>query len=331
MGKKRKKIPSSQNAGRVTKTTAPAGSVQIVQQAERLWRSGRKQHAKALLNQLLQNNPKDVHGLHLSAVFTAESGDPQRALDILEKTIKLNQRDPNLWLTYGKILILLELFEKAEAAFGKALKRQPNFPQANNGLGMALSGQERHEEAVKCYRTAIKQDERFALAYSNLGAALLDMDKPEEAINPLKKAIEIEPKDSSAYTNLGKTLIKIGDLDAAISRLSKAKEISPDDTETNMALAFAYIRKKSHLDAVTYLRISNDLLKKSGRYRERDLRGVAFGLADTLHCLEKYDEAFAEYERGNAILKHSFDREAQSPPFLSSAFQGRARQFLNRS
>ncbi len=340
MGKKSKRIPSKSQQGQAVATANTPDSLRLVQQAEKLWRSGRRQQAQVLLGNLLKSNPKDVHGLHLSAIFAAESGDPERALTILEEAITLNQRDPSIRLTFGNILNAVGLFEKAEEAFRKALKRQPNFPQANNGLGMALSGQKRHREAVKYYEMAIRQSSGFVFAYSNLGAALLEAGDSKEAVKILQNAVDLEPGNSVSQKNLGTALMQIGDAKSAMHHFQQAIKNDPADLEASKNLAIVALKsgrlEESELALQRILSkeptykdarlLYGDVLFEKGHYEAsvEQYRSLGTNDADMTLGHIKIGKAYSHLGRFTDAAE-SYKQALEIDPALSAALTGLAR------
>src|SRR6202030_4083547 len=63
--------------------------------------------------------------------------------------------------------------DEAMASYARTLAIKPDHPEANNNLGMALRGLNRHEEAVACFETAQAINPGYVDAQLNEGLARL--------------------------------------------------------------------------------------------------------------------------------------------------------------
>jgi len=95
-------------------------------------------------------------------------------------------RDAEAWYNTGLGIAHLgrlennpQLFKQAIECYDNALQLRPDYPEAWNNKGNALTKFGQHEEAVKCLATALKIRKRFTirLMFSNLAfltASFLD-------------------------------------------------------------------------------------------------------------------------------------------------------------
>ncbi len=317
---------------------------QLLQRAEKLWRSGDRMQAQAIVKQMLVNSPNNAPALHLDAILTLELGNPSQAARIIEKAVIADKRDPDISLNHGNILNTIGDFEKAEQAFRKALKRRPNFPQANNGLGMALSGQKRHQEAVRYYQLAIKQMPNFTPASVNLGAAYLEMSEPHRAIDVLEAARKLNPSGSSLqknliiayikaersveiidllqnaaamnpdkpinWINLGIALGSSGDCKQAFKAISRALDLEPGSPVALYHLARTHQKSGDFAEATRYYEKVQNLLRESDETVDVDLmQKTAFRIADTYEQRRDYASAFEAYDKANSLKTDQFNQQ----------------------
>jgi predicted O-linked N-acetylglucosamine transferase (SPINDLY family) len=123
------------------------------------------------------------------------------------------------------------------------LAAEPNNPQALHLLGV-LGGQVGQAEAgIQLIRQAIALKPDFADAYNNLGCALSELDLPDEAMEAFNSALRLRPDDSSARTNLRAAMIQSG---LANETIALFKELSPNSpgwltAHSNYLMALNYI------------------------------------------------------------------------------------------
>jgi Tfp pilus assembly protein PilF len=203
-----------------------------------------------------------------------ESGDLNTAFE-LWKLLAASSQDPVFFCNYGRVAEKLEKWDEAEKAFAAALRIDPNFSLAMEGMGSLwftrtdASERESFQTAKQWFLKALKY-ERNARVLTFLGAtyvaldeitaargaleeairiggdseeALYDLAKIEKerdgqkAIELLEKAIQIDPKYSLAHQELGKLYQHAGDLIRAEYHLRRAVETDPTNYWSQLFLA----------------------------------------------------------------------------------------------
>jgi Tol biopolymer transport system component/Flp pilus assembly protein TadD len=107
------------------------------------------------------------------------------------------------------------------------LERDPNNPDIQNGLGIALILQQKADEALVFFQNAIDIDPQHEWAHNNLGKAYLDTGNFEQAILELNEAIVITPENDTAYYNLGLAYALQDKYEQAAPQYEKAVELNP--------------------------------------------------------------------------------------------------------
>ena len=114
---------------------------------------------------------------------------------------------------------------RALAECSEAIRLKPDFAEAHNNLGNALSEQGKWAEAVAEYRVAIGLKPDFAAGYLGLGTALQREGKMAEAVPAYREAIRLDPGSAEAHCNLGLVLMMQGDPDGALTLLRRGHEL----------------------------------------------------------------------------------------------------------
>ena len=122
----------------------------------------------------------------------------------------------------------------------KALILNPNFSEAHNNLGNALSEIGDLNSAINCFQKAIKLNSKFAEAYNNLGLTLKKHGNYNDAITSLEKAIDLKPNYPEAYHNLGLAQYEIEDLKSSMYSYQTAIKLKPNyiDAMNNLGNIF---------------------------------------------------------------------------------------------
>lgn len=168
---------------------------------------------------------------HLGRVLAA-NGYPSESEQILQKSIELDQNNPNPWNGLGNLYQEeFERYPESEMAFRRAIELKPSAIFWNN-LGSLLAEKlERYEEAETAFRNAIKLDPTYPDAWKNLGIILREHSRHfDEAEAALRKVIELEPADSYAWSQLGFLLTsKLNRHDEARDAYNKAIELDENN------------------------------------------------------------------------------------------------------
>lgn len=103
-------------------------------------------------------------------------------------------------------------FEKAAAAYEKALKAEPANTTAKFNRANSLSKLKSNDEAVKMFSEIAgetKEVDVKAKSYYNKGAILSQQKKLEESIEAYKNSLRQNPNDNEARENLQKALLEL--------------------------------------------------------------------------------------------------------------------------
>ncbi len=144
--------------------------------------------------------------------------------------------------------------------FVKAVQLDPEFPDAQNALGLMYFGLKEYEKAERHFKTAIKLNPDLPDYYNNLGRTFTEMGRYKEAIDNFKKALSflVYATPHFAHANLGWAYYKNGQIKEAFSELTTAIQISPNFCLAYRTLGIIYSETNQPLDA----------LKNFNKYKE---------------------------------------------------------------
>ena len=103
--------------------------------------------------------------------------------------------------------------------FKKAMKHDPGYAPAHNGMGLAIARNNDFQGALLHFRRAMELDPAKANVCNNLGYALLKSNRPAEAETVLRKCLAIDPGFSAARNNLTVCLGLLNKDDQALALL----------------------------------------------------------------------------------------------------------------
>ena len=213
--------------------------------------------------------------------------------ELLEEKHQTLNRRADLFLKQGNLLTAAQAYKEAIAAYDQALAIKPDYHEALNNKGLALSALGRKEDAIAAYdqALAIKPDLHEAL-YAK-GNALSALGRKEDAIAAYDQALAIKPDYHEALSNKGLALYALGRNEAAIAAYDQALAIKPDKHEAlnNKGLALYALGRKE--DAIAAY--DQALAIKPDKHEALYAKGAA------LYALGRNEGAIAAYDQALAI------------------------------
>lgn len=120
-------------------------------------------------------------------------------------------------------------YQRAIAAYERALEEKPDYVEVHNGLGVIYSIQGRHELSLQHFHKAIEISPMETYLYNNLGYAYLTQGNEVEAVRLLEKALLLDPENERARLNLAIAHERIGLTDKTASlQVAPANPPSPE-------------------------------------------------------------------------------------------------------
>jgi tetratricopeptide (TPR) repeat protein len=176
--------------------------------------------AKALLEKIIAQNPKDI-----------------RPLDALGNILRSHERYAEARDAYARAIALIGKPTKQNwtlyYARGVCNERLKEWPAAEVDLKKALE---------------LSPDESPVLNY--LGYTWVDQSQNlKTAMDYIRKAVKLKPDDGYYIDSLGWAYYRLGNIEAAVEHLERAVELRPDDPVINDHLGDAYWRIGRKLEA----------------------------------------------------------------------------------
>jgi tetratricopeptide (TPR) repeat protein len=185
---------------------------------------------------------------------------------------KLNDDDPALHGTAGRLLQMGGDPGGAKAALGRTLELMPNRTESALGLAGQLLSENNYDKVEQILR----QQEDFDPAAPDIAGLratmLLAQEQPQEALAYLEKHLRQRPHDAGARRNLATARLERGEVDEAVRHFREVAKAKPDDAYVlnNLAWLLADSPKAGAMDraeAVDFSRRAVDLEPKVHRYQ----------------------------------------------------------------
>ncbi len=149
----------------------------------------------------------------------------------------------------GSLLQKRQRDADAEAAFRAALAIKHDYAGAWNGLGNSLQCQGRLKEALAAFRQAVHFDPASAVAHCNLGTLLFAFDCNTEAHAELRRALALDPGYAPAHGNLSALFLRSGYPIEAESASRTAIALAPNQHNWLTNLGVALFSQGRHIEA----------------------------------------------------------------------------------
>jgi len=300
-------------------------------EASALHQQGKLADADRIYNEILRRQPNHFDALHRLAVIAAQTGQPQRSVELFRRAIKLDAKIPAVHRNLGMALFEMRRFTEALASYDRAIALKADYTECFNSRGLALRELKRPAEALAAYDKAIALRPEFAEAHLNRGLALQDLQRPTEALAAYdkaitlnsylpeahygrgcvleqlsrpaealaayEKAIALRPVFAEAHTGRGNILQAMRRLEEALASHDQAITLKPDFAEAhnNRSIALTYMMRLTEA-----LASCEKAIALTPNYAEaHNNRG------NILQDLKCFEEALAAYEKAIA-LKHDY-------------------------
>ena len=164
------------------------------------------------------------------SLLTSYSGQDFKTLAqaAAREALAIDDQEAEVWAAMGMARLSDGDWERAEAAFLRAIELNPNYAMAYQWYGSTLQRMERDEEAVTMVKMAAELDPQSPLIQMNLGKHYAGVDQAT-AEEHFRRAIGIDPDFHLAYLVFSIYLIESGKLDRAVLLLREyADRRGPD-------------------------------------------------------------------------------------------------------
>jgi serine/threonine protein kinase/Tfp pilus assembly protein PilF len=158
-----------------------------------------------------------------------------------------------------------EAFPKARDAAHKAMEMDDRLAEAQATAGwICVNFDWEWGCAESNYKQALELNPGYATAHQWYAEYLSYMGRHEEAIKHAEQAVELDPLSIIINCDLGQVLYYAREYDRAIEQLGKTLEMEPDFSISHYFLAFAYLQKRNHTDALQAAQKALDLAGGEG-------------------------------------------------------------------
>jgi protein O-GlcNAc transferase len=206
-----------------------------------LHQSGKLAEAQTLYRQILAQERNHCDALHLLGVLTYQAGQPQQAIELIDRAIAINPSVADYHVNLGVVLAATGKLPAATFEFQRAVTLRPDSAEAHANLGNALRSAGKLNEAVAACQRAVQLRPDHLAAHVNLGHALQERGDLDQAIAVFARVVALKPDFVDGHQSLGNVLFAKGEFDQAAGSYRVAATLRPSDPQPqyNLGLALA--------------------------------------------------------------------------------------------
>ena len=183
------------------------------------------QAAIELAGQARVEHPDDLRLARLQAQALRQSGQPDRAVVVLQEVLEKQSGRPLAYVALAQGYVDANRGAEAVKLLEQAQGKFPADTSIVFELGAVLDKQKRFADAEGAFRQVLARDPENAPALNYLGYMLADRgERLDESVTFLKKALDLDPDNGSYLDSLGWAYFKANKLDLAADNLKRAAE-----------------------------------------------------------------------------------------------------------
>jgi tetratricopeptide (TPR) repeat protein len=158
------------------------------------------------------------------------------SLTTFNYALALDEKNPDAWTEYGRLLDILGKHGEASAAHTQAVTLNDTYSLALVNQCYNLNALGQYEDGLKaCQKAILEGDSRWgeqgiSFAWNQQGVALTGLLRYEEALGSLNRAIGINGQDYSAWTNKSVAFWYMGRYEEALSASQRAVSLNSSST-----------------------------------------------------------------------------------------------------
>lgn len=205
------------------------------------------------------------------ALGKCHAGEIKEGLDLLQKKMKDNKKNPEYWNQVGMCYFLDDNFTKAEYFFDLSLAqvRHGNFAPAINNLGVLKLKLRHYEEALNYFKKATGKRQRHQVPLFNQAQVYLQFNLLEQAHPILEQIAKNTKNDPDVLFSLGSVYLLKGQTKRAFEIFNQIPDRYKNREDVTLVRAISLYEQGLYYEARETLESQNFLnyvpLKRSAK------------------------------------------------------------------
>ncbi len=186
---------------------------------------GKYDEAKTALLASYQQNKSAKTAMYIADMI-AKNATPHEAIRFIENHFSTEPKDPLLQSMYANLLLAVDP-TKASTTFTALINEDPENFMALNNLAYLYTEQGKPADALQYVEKALKLEPNHPDALDTMGRVLLLDGKTEEALKYFEQSLKIRPEHPDVALNYAEALIANGDKEKARAILQRIEVKDP--------------------------------------------------------------------------------------------------------
>ena len=217
-----------------------------------------------------------------------------KAIEILDKHLKISTTDTSGLMLRGEVFLRNEQFELALIDYAKVIEIDPKNILALNNFSLALIRCNKPHEAKEIIEYIHELDPDNFGGFINLGKIHQILGEYQDAVNAAMRAVQIDPKSSLAYLNLGTAIGVLGHTESAKQAFLMSNFLDPTNVAAKINIAQIEDKLGNYSEAI--LMYENILTLKNISPLESDL--VKYYLSYSYLFFGQLEKGWSLYDYG---------------------------------
>ncbi|HEY2680137.1 MAG TPA: tetratricopeptide repeat protein [Candidatus Udaeobacter sp.] len=167
-------------------------------------------------NRAIALNPGDVEGYQRLVEIELAAGQERRALEALDRALKVDTRDPNFWIRLGKLYVAIlfksdsqpktDELKKTNEVFKRAAEKSGDDPGILKDVADYYAASQQLKEAIPLYLRVLELQPDDANAREKLATGFILTNQRDKAVEMLEQIIKEHPEKYQPYDLLAQVL-----------------------------------------------------------------------------------------------------------------------------
>ena len=167
-------------------------------------------------NRAITLNPGDIEGYQRLVEIELAAGQERKALDALDRALKIRSSDPNFWLRLGKLYVAIlfksdsqpkpDELKKTNEIFKKAGENAGDDPGILKDVADYYAASQQLKEAIPLYLRVLELQPDDANAREKLATGFILTNQRDKAVEMLEQIIKEHPEKYQPYDLLAQVL-----------------------------------------------------------------------------------------------------------------------------
>ncbi len=265
-----------------------------------LWKQGRGEEARSILEGLLATHPGDETALRLLGALHMEAMDAQAAAAVYERLCALPVAGVHDRVLWAEALTAAGRYRQARTILEALLPVAREHPEVRLRLADAYLGEERIDEAVAMLESAREATPDDPAVLASLARLYAMRGQRAEGLEVMKRYTALQPDNARAWLELARFRFWANEYAESLVAASRALELAPADAEIHYQLGELCVRLKAYQLAEQHYRRAGELAPQLRDDAESAIAIARFNRGET--------------EAAEALLEEMLERNPESFP-----------------